>query len=74
MNCPSCGITNPDEQSFCGECGANPRETVQSLSERVAKLELRAKSDGHFVAQKNLWELLKLSDMDIAVVLGSSGR
>jgi zinc-ribbon domain len=54
MNCPSCGITNPDEQNFCGKCGANLRETVQSLSERVAKLELRAKSAWHFVAQKNL--------------------
>ena len=42
MNCPNCGYANPDDASFCGECGASLARDIRCPS--CGRQNLQSKS------------------------------
>jgi TolA-binding protein len=54
MVCPNCSATNPDGQTFCGNCGQQMTETVGSVSERLSRVETTLAASRNGVTQHNL--------------------
>jgi hypothetical protein len=53
MNCPRCGVANPDAKNYCGDCGT-PLDPNLAYLETFIKTEVRQSLDARFKDQKFL--------------------